>query len=126
MMQDNNLVYYLVHVNDVYAYFLTEPSMRKDNASPTIVFPTSQSDLNAVKTYAKKSFPDEKVLVVELKSSWIELPHSAGILPTRLDHGTSADFDMSSDTKWKRIGLRPATLAMVGMHIAFSVQGHQS
>jgi signal transduction histidine kinase len=28
---------------------------------PTM-FPTSQSDLNAVKTYAKKSFPDEKVL----------------------------------------------------------------
>ena len=61
MMQDNNLVYYLVHVNDVYAYFLTGAKHGKIMPVPTM-FPTSQSDLNAVKTYAKKSFPDEKVL----------------------------------------------------------------
>jgi hypothetical protein len=57
MMQDNKLVYYLVHVNDVYAYFLTGTKHGKIMPVPTM-FPTSQPDLNAIKTYAKKSFPD--------------------------------------------------------------------
>ena len=123
MMHDNKLVYYLVQVNDVYAYFLTGTKRGKIMPSPTM-FPTSQRELDAVKTYAKKSFPDEKVLVVELKSSWIELPPGSGTADYVSITAQVPDFDMSSDTKWKQVGLRPANLAMVGMHIAFSVKGH--
>jgi hypothetical protein len=122
-MQDKKLVYYLVQVNDLYAYFLTGTKHGRIIPSPTM-FPTSQLELNAVKTYAKKSFRDEKVLIVELKSSWIELPSGKGYADYVSITAQVPDFDMSSDTRWKQIGLRSATLAMVGMHIAFSVQGH--
>jgi hypothetical protein len=122
MMGENKLVYYLVQVNDVYAYFLTGTKHRMITPPPTR-FPTTQLELNAVKTYAKKSFLDENVLVVELKSSWIELPPGRGNTDYVSITAQVPDFDMSSDTKWTQIGMRPATLAMVGMHIAFSVRG---
>jgi hypothetical protein len=126
-MQDNNLVYYMAQVNDVYAYFLTGTKNGKIMPPPTM-FPASQMELNAVKMYARNhgimSFPDEKALIVELKSSWIELPPGGNYGDYVSIEAQVPNFDELSDTHWKRKGLRPATLAMVGMHIAFSVKGH--
>jgi hypothetical protein len=85
-------------------------------------------ELNAVKMYGGNhgimSFPDENALIVELKSSWIELPPGRDYADYVSIKAQVPDFDEMSDTHWKRKGLRPATLAMVGMHIAFSVRGH--
>jgi hypothetical protein len=119
--KDNKLVYYMMHVNDIYAYFLTGTKHGRITPTPTM-FPTSKPELKAVKDYAKKSFLDENALVVELKSSWIELPPGgdAGYVSISAQ---VPDFEMG-DTKWKQTGWRCVTLAMVGMHIAFSVKGH--
>ena len=58
--------------------------------------------LAAVKDYAKKSFLDENALVVELKSSWIELPPGSGTADyVSITAQQVPEFDMSSDTKWK-------------------------
>jgi len=125
MTQDNRLVYYLIQVNDVYAYFLTG---QKNGKIPLTMFPSSPEDLSAVKTYAAKhrmtSFPDEKALIVELKSSWVELPVPIDYGDYITINAQVPDFDVLSDTLWQQKGLRYATLAMVGMHMAFSVKGH--
>jgi hypothetical protein len=125
--QDDNLVYYMAQVNDVYVYFLTGTKNKKIMPLPTM-FPTSQMELNAVKTYARihgvTSFPDEKVLIVELKSSWIELPPDGNYGDYISIKAQVPNFEKPSNMRWTRKGLRSATLGMVGMHIAFSVQGH--
>jgi hypothetical protein len=115
------LVYYLVQVNDVYAYF---QKGKNDNKISAMTFPTNQWELDAVKTYAKKMFPDQEALIVELKSSWIELPNPRNYVDYVSIKAQVPDFEIVSDTHWKRRGLRSTRLAMVGMHIAFSVKGH--
>jgi hypothetical protein len=129
MMQDttqyNKLVYYLTQVNDVYAYFLTGTQNGKIMPTPK-TFPSSQPDLKAVKRYAPGiPFPDENALIVELKSSWVELPYARDYADYVSIKAQVPDFAMVDNTHWKHKGtLRPATLAMVGMHIAFSVKDH--
>src|SRR5262249_51620505 len=65
--RDNKLVYYKVHVNDVYAHFLTGTKKKEITPLPTM-FPTGDAELEAIKRYAAGhdiSFPDETALVVE-------------------------------------------------------------
>ena len=98
----------MMQVNDVYAYFLTGVKHGMITPIP-IMFPTRKPELKAVEDYAKKSFLDESALVVELKSSWIELPPGGDYAGYVSIPAQVPDFDMSSDTKWKQIGWRPAT-----------------
>jgi hypothetical protein len=125
--QDKKLVYYLTHVNDIYTFFLTGQKNGRIVPPPTR-YPSNAADLGALKTYArmhgKNSFVDDGALVVEVKSSWIELPNAKDYADYISIKAQVPDFDPASDILWKRKGLRSATLAMVGMHIAFSVQGH--
>jgi len=126
MAQGDRLVNYMIHVNDVYAYFLTGTRNHKLDLK---VFPTSRPELNLIKKYARDHglafFPDERALVVELKSSWIELADEkdyANYISIKAD---VPKFNMLSDGHWHQIGWRQGVkLAMVGMHVAFSVKGH--
>jgi hypothetical protein len=115
------LVYYLVQVNDVYAYFQKGKNDKKISAT---TFPMNQWELDAVKTYANIAFPDQEALIVELKSSWIELPNPRNYEDYVSINAQVPDFEIVSDTHWRRRGLRWTKLAMAGMHIAFSVKGH--
>jgi hypothetical protein len=124
MTPRNQLVYYKIHVNDVYAWFLTGKRYKKITAAE---FPTGDMDLSAVKRYAGvASFPDEKVLVVELKTAWIELPDASDYANYIWVEADVPDFDISDDKMHgtRKPMTRPARLAMVGMHVAFSVNGH--
>jgi hypothetical protein len=74
MTQDGRLVYYLVEVNDVYAYFLTGQKTREINPVPTH-FPASKPDLEGIKRFASRHnmrFADAETLAVELKSAWVD------------------------------------------------------
>src|SRR5262245_48638310 len=74
MAQNGSLVYYASKVNDVFAYFLTRaksPGM----PSPPDRFPIEQDQLDKIKAFAATrgvSFPYPDVLVVELKTAWVE------------------------------------------------------
>jgi hypothetical protein len=123
LAQGDRLVYYMIHANDVYALFLTG---QKNLELGLNNFPSSPKELEPVKTYAREHgfpLPDENASVVLLKSSWIELP--AG---WNYDDFLSVEADVPDFTKhddrWERKGSRPAKLAMVGMHVAFSVKRH--
>lgn len=126
MAQGDSLVYYMIHVNDVYAYFLTGQKNRKLGLT---VFPTSRRELNFVKDYARDHglalSPDEGVLIVELKSSWVELPDDKAYAEYVSIKADVPKFEKLSDQHWQQVGWRRGVkLAMVGMHVAFSVKGH--
>ena len=67
--QQGSLVYYGIHVNDVYAYFL---SGQKGGEIEATDFPTTQADLDAIKAFAGMTFADGAALAIEVKTSWVD------------------------------------------------------
>lgn len=128
MTQDGRLVYYLVEVNDVYAYFLTAQKNHEISASH---FPDEQSELNDIEKFAsshKKWFADARTLVVELKSAWID---AAGFSKTQLKQYITMEAKIqtyiqsdSGTLKPDPNGVKEKKLALIGMHVVFSAKGH--
>ena len=120
----NGLVYYLAMTNDVYAYFLTGV---KNIAIPATPFPTTATDLAVIQKYAaahgKPSFTDAQALILELKSSWIEVSNQTkGNYITTT--ATIPTYDKSDPKKWIPNGQKKVTLGLLGLHIVGSVAGH--
>lgn len=127
--QQNSLVYYGIHTNDVYAYFLSGQKLRGPKGIPAEHFPTSQTDLDAVEKFAGRKFADGKALTMELKTSWIDVTTLAP--PDRSKYLTIEasvpiyDRKEYPKTRWKlQKKLETKTLALVGFHIVGTVQGH--
>jgi hypothetical protein len=122
------LVYYTIEVNDVYAYFLTgTKTVLPGSATAAITethFPITLPELSAVETFAGTKFPDRQVLTVEIKFAWIE----AVGLRNQGDYITTwaniPKYYEKNPEHWVKEGWKPAKLALVGMHIAFSAKGH--
>jgi len=128
MSQGKSLVYYGVHINNVYAYFLTGqktgkfPDMKK--------FPRNNDDLQDVEKFVASNYPNtwlvaKEALVMELKSSWVEASTLSNpedfiqmnaVIPTYTPN--------SNNTTWKKTSTKPAKLALVGMHVVGTVQNH--
>jgi hypothetical protein len=115
MTQDRKVVYYTISVNDVYA-FLHDQNPNQ----PPAAFPTD------VRNGAK--FPDADALAVAVKTAWIEVDGKS-----RAGTGTAGryltidaciptyDATIDADHFWiRKTETRPATLGLVGMHIAFA------
>ena len=107
MAQNKSLVYFAIMVNDVWAYFMTGV---KDNAitGPSAGhFPTSQTDLSAITTFASahnKTFVDPDALAVEVKSSWIDastLANSSDYITIQAEVPT---YNTSNPNSWTPTG----------------------
>jgi hypothetical protein len=125
LSQRGSLVYYGVHVNDAFAYFLTGAKNGSISPMPT-KFPTAQSDLDKVAAFAAqhgKTLSRPEALAIELKTAWIE---AAGLDTSKFLTMTATipTYDTSDATKWTSTGSRVALLAMVGMHVVGSTKGH--
>ncbi|HEV2483214.1 MAG TPA: hypothetical protein VGS79_26295, partial [Puia sp.] len=126
MTQDSSLIYYLVMVNDVYAYFRTGVSDGKITASG---FPADGTDMQAIETFAaahSETFPDSNAMAVELKSSWV----LASSLPDPADYFTitaTVPRYNKTDTLWTPVpgAMDTVQLAMIGMHVVGTVVNHQ-
>lgn len=127
LTQHSELVYYGIAVNDVYAYFLT--GTVDGGITPTTQFPTTQAELTKIVDFASqhnKSFSDPKALTVEIKTAWVE---SKSVQPKdsyiRI-MGTVPTFDKTDSMNWKPIpnGEKTVELALIGIHIVGSAQGH--
>jgi hypothetical protein len=112
-------------VNDVFAYFLTGTKDGQINTNNQ--FPTTQSDLNQVTTFAAahgKTFVDPNALAIEVKSSWVE----AGGLPNLSSYitmtATVPTYDQSDQLNWVPNGEKTVEMALVGMHVVGSTAGH--
>ncbi|HTA98990.1 MAG TPA: hypothetical protein VK804_00820 [Bradyrhizobium sp.] len=132
MAQNKSLVYYLIEVNDVFAYFKTGAADAKINPAPT-QFPTVQDTLDKITTVAqqapppntKQQFPDGIALTMEIKSSWVETAGLANPQDYVTINTTIPTYTPSADNKtWTPSGTKPATLALVGMHVVGSANGH--
>jgi hypothetical protein len=125
--QAGGLVYYGVHVNDVYGYFLT--GQKGGDLSQT-VFPRDAQDLGEIERYLSNAFPGTmleapETLVMEFKTSWVE----ASTVPDQSQfvtiEATVPTFTPNADnTVWTPSGLTSTMLALVGIHIVGTVQDH--
>jgi len=129
MAQKGSLVYYIIFVNDVYAYYNTGVHL---NQLPGLsdTFPTRANQLQQICNYARnkyqKTLPDSIALTMELKTSWVETKDLPG--DVEKDYVTIDAmipvYTATSDTSWAISGQRKARLAMLGMHVVGSAAGH--
>ena len=142
MAQNGSLVYYLLQVNDVYAYFKTGVTKGSNGGiplpftAPFTQFPISAADLAQVTTFGftnSKSFPDSNALVVEVKSAWIETTGLANPNDYVTITATIPTFTppltppLTSTIIAQAVpsGTKQTTLALVGMHVVGTVLGHK-
>ncbi|HSP16786.1 MAG TPA: hypothetical protein VLV78_18715 [Thermoanaerobaculia bacterium] len=125
LAQSNAVVYYTIAVNDVYAWFLT--GMANGAINTNNQFPTTQADLDQIVNYAAKygvTFPDPNALAIEAKMSWVD----ASTLPNPSNYITMPAvvpvYNTSSSQSWPQSGTKPVTLALLGMHVVGSSNGH--
>ncbi|ARV05659.1 hypothetical protein BTO04_02635 [Polaribacter sp. SA4-10] len=129
MSKEGSLIYYITFVNDVYAQFLT--AGKQDSIKyPNKKFPTTQTELDAIKAFAKgngETLKSPNTLSMELKTSWVDL----ATIPTvnKTDYITVKAnvpiYDKKIDTIWTPTGnTETKTLALIGMHVVGSVNGH--
>jgi hypothetical protein len=128
MARGNKIIYYMIQVNDIYAYFQSGVINKK---LPFSQFPTQMDQVKRVEDYARGhniySFPDESALVVALKSSWIELPKTDLNKDKYVWIDATIPIYEEASTPNRHLETHRShtvPLAMVGMHVAFAVKGH--
>ena len=128
LTQSDHLIYYATITNDVYAYFLTG---NQDHSIPAQTqFPTTQAEVNTIQTFAAahggpNPFTDPEALTMELKTAWVE----ASTLSNPGDYITTTGkipvYKKTTSKLWTATGAtKTVTLALVGMHVVGSTNGH--
>lgn len=124
--QNGSLIYYVSMVNDVMAYFLTGTKDGGITPTPT-QFPTTATDLAKITTFASahgRTFPDPNALAIEVKSAWIETTGLANPSQYITTQAVIPTYDKTDPNKWVPNGQKTTTLALVGMHVVGSANGH--
>ncbi len=136
--QQQSVIFYETIVNDVYAWYLTgrktpngiSPFYVQGTPATYGLFPTTGADLKAISNFSANhggpsSFPDGNALAFEAKLSWVD----AGTLPNR-GQGyitTLANvpvYNTANRTNWVPAGNRLMLVALVGVHVVGSANGH--
>lgn len=135
MAQSGSLIYYVTMVNDVWVYWhQMNPAVTPANGNTpppnsNVSFPTTSADAQTVLQWTQTNHipppPDLNALAIELKTSWIDVTN----LPNRGNYitmkATVPAYNTSSNTQWKPTGgTVTKTLALIGMHVIGSAQGH--
>jgi hypothetical protein len=128
--QGGSLVYYATIVNDVFAYYRTSLGQTAPSGA---LFPTTQAELAKITNFAanaappnNKTFPDPDALTVELKTAWVEaagLPNLSSYITTTATIPTY-DTKTNPNSIWTMNGTKTVQLALVGLHVVGSVNGH--
>lgn len=129
--QNNAVVYFGVHVNDIYAWLRTGQASTTD-PDPTLAsyteFPTDQTQLDAIVSYMQTqgaSTQDSRALAMELKTSWVAADTVSDASRFILIDAEVPAFDQAANaTTWERTGTETRQLALVGLHIVGTVAGH--
>ena len=130
MATNNSLVYYITQVNEVYAYFVTGVKTGAIAPGPLVRVPIEQSELDGIVRFAATkgvTLNDPNALVVEVKSSWVEI--KGGLDPSKYITMTATVPDYTPDatnTRWTPTpkGERQAQLGLVGMHVVGSAKAN--
>lgn len=119
-----NVVYFITMVNDVYAAMVQMAAQYPDSITQ---FPTSQSQLTSILNYANKNnipISNPNVLAMELKTSWVKLNGGMNKEDYITINAIIPLYESLGDSTWVLTGDTTATLALVGMHIVGSANGH--
>jgi hypothetical protein len=127
LSQNGSLIYYIISVNDIFAYHRTMQGAAVIPFTTNLTFPMTMADANAVKTFATgkgHTIVDPEALAIETKSSWIEA--SAVSNPSNYIQVTATvpTFDKSNPNSWVPNGQATVKLVMVGLHVVGSTNGH--
>ena len=123
--QGGSLVYYIVMVNDVYAYFRTGTA---DGHISAFHFPDSPGDLTAITNFARTSknvtFPDSVAMAVELKTAWV-LASTVPDPSTYITVEAAVPHYNKTATQWTVVPnvMDTVQLALVGLHFVGSANG---
>jgi hypothetical protein len=124
MAQNGSLVYYITMVNDVYAYFLTGS---KNNHMSGYQFPTTAGARDSVCAVARGNgvtLPDSNALAIELKTSWVEAVNLSNPGSYVTIDALIPTYNQSNPNQWIPNGERTAKLALIGVHVVGSMDGH--
>jgi len=125
MSQQGSLLYYITFVNDVYTQFLSGASTNEFLSNE---FPTTQAQLDAIKKYANRKgagLKSPNTLALEIKTSWVEASSLNNISDFITIESEIPTYNKTSNTLWIPTGNHVVKkLAMVGMHIVGSADGH--
>lgn len=119
-----NVVYFITMVNDVYAAMVQMAAQYPDSITQ---FPTTQQQLDSILYYAKNNnipISNPNVLAMELKTSWVKLNGSMKEKDYITIEAIIPEYDKKSESLWVLKGETKAKLALVGMHIVGSANGH--
>ena len=125
LSQKNSIVYYTTVVNDVYAWFLTGVSNGAINTNNQ--FPSTQADLDQITTYAAQygvTLSDANALTMGAKLSWVDastLSDSSSYITAEAEVPV---YNTSSTTSWPQTTTTTATLALLGIHVVGTSNGH--
>jgi len=119
MAQGGSLIYYVTMVNDVWVYWhQVHPAVTKPS---NVSFPTSQTGIPTLPDCNSASC----ALAIELKTSWIDVTGLPNVNNYITMKATVPTYNTSSNTQWTPTGgTTTKTLALVGMHVIGSAQGH--
>jgi len=119
MAQTGSLVYSSMHVNDVFAVFLTG---QKNGQLPSATqFPTTAAEITQITNYAAThgiTIPDPEAMAVEVKMTWVEaqgLPDPSKYITIMAT--IPAYSANSTNTEWTRTGQKTVKMALVGVHV---------
>lgn len=126
---DGSIVYYAIHVNDVYAYMAS--GVNSNQLTGVENFPITVEERDAITEYAKTTYgvdiADADSLAMELKSSWVK---ASDVVDASNFITITADvpkYTQDSDQKWTWDGTSvetDVTLALVGYHVVGSAADH--
>ena len=128
MSKNKSLVYYGVHVNDLYADFRTGVYNKAFDPAP-VVYPRNPTDMETVLAYVDsvglETPQAPETLAIELKTSWVDASKVADPSQYITISASVPMYDKTDNLKWK-LGPKdqPMELALVGVHIVGTVQDH--
>lgn len=125
LAQDDTLVFYGVHANDVYANYRT--AQQKGDLSGVLAtnFPVTLAQVQTVERAVGKTFNDATALSLELKTSWVASSAVVNKDKHVLANGTVPTYTKNAaNTLWTQSGTETRELALVGIHVVGTVNGH--
>lgn len=133
MSQQNSLLYYGVHVNSFYGYFLTaqKTADRGSYFGSIADFAIGPNDVNQLNGYMQTAFPgvtigSEETLTMELKTSWVEastVDKDKYVTITAMVPKFSP-ITSGNTTLWTPDGAESKELALTGVHVVGTVLDH--
>ncbi|MEQ8604581.1 MAG: hypothetical protein RIB45_14800 [Marivibrio sp.] len=133
MSQGGSLLYYGVHVNEFYGYFLTaqKTADRGSYFGSIVDFAIGPNDVTQLQGFMQTAFPgvtlnSPQTLTMELKTSWVD---AATVDKDRYVtiQATVPKFSPISSgdtTLWTPDGTEPKELALTGVHVVGTVLDH--